>query len=68
MKKKFFRLSAAGLLFFQGLWRLAGVFLTWWSAAKEENTKRKERNGLNYLISGKIIPGMVMQEIGRAHV
>ena len=33
-----------------------------WSAAKEESTKRKERNGLNCLISGKIIPGMVMQE------
>ena len=32
------------------------------SCAKEESTKRKERNGLNYLISGKIIPGMVMQE------
>ena len=43
MKKKFFRLSATGLLFFQGLWRLAGAFLTWWSAAKGGEGKRKER-------------------------
>ena len=52
MKKKFFRLSATGLLFFlQGLWRLAGAFLTWWSAAKEGKEKER-RNGLNYLYTG----------------
>lgn len=42
MKKKFFRLSAAVLLFSRELWRLAGAFFTWWPAVKEGEGKRKE--------------------------
>ena len=61
MKKKLIKPFAI-LLAVLDHWRWDGVFLIWWSAAKEESTKRKERNGLNCLISGKIIPGMVMQE------
>lgn len=56
MKKKICKLSATVLLFSRELWRLAGAFLTWWSAAKEGEGKRKERNGLNYPIYGIIIP------------
>lgn len=56
MKKKICKLSATVLLFSRELWRLAGAFLTWWSAAKEREEKRKERNGLNYPISGIITP------------
>ena len=42
MKKKVFsRLSAAVLLFLLGnLWRLAGAFLTWWSAAKKGRAEK----------------------------
>ena len=44
MKKKICKLSAAVLLFFLGNYGvLAGAFLTWWSAAKEGEGKRKER-------------------------
>ena len=43
-------------LFFWDHWRWDGAFLTWWSAAKEGEGKRKERNGLNYPIYGIIIP------------
>ena len=45
----------------QEKFRLAGAFLTWWSASKEEEEKRKEKNGLNYLIYGIIIPETDMQ-------
>ena len=57
MKKKICQAVSSRIAFFlRELWRLAGAFLTWWSAAKEGEGKRKERNGLNYLIYGIIIP------------
>lgn len=56
MKKNFSGCQQQDCFFSQELWRLAGAFLTWWSAAKEGEGKRKERNGLNYLIYGIIIP------------
>ena len=43
MKKKFFPgCQQQDCFFSQGLWRLAGAFLTWWSAAKEGEGKRKK--------------------------
>lgn len=42
MKKKICKLSATVLLFSRELWRLAGAFLTWWSAAKEGKEKGKK--------------------------
>ena len=61
MKKKFVSCQQQYCFFSRELWRLAGAFLTWWSAAKEGEGKRKERNGLNYLIYGIIIPETDMQ-------
>lgn len=56
MKKKFFRLSAAGLLFFSGIMEIGWRFFNMVVCCKRGEGKRKERNGLNYPIYGIIIP------------
>ena len=56
-EEKIFQVVSSRIaFFFWDYWRWDGVFLTWWSAAKEGEGKRKERNGLNYPIYGIIIP------------
>ena len=56
MKKKICKLSAAVLLFFSGIMEIGWRFFNMVVSAKEGEGKRKERNGLNYLIYGIIIP------------
>ena len=60
MKKKFFRLSAAVLLFFSGIMEIGWRFFNMVVCCKRGGRK-KERNGLNYPIYGIIIPETDMQ-------
>jgi hypothetical protein len=61
MKKKLIKPFAILLAVFLGLLEVGWRFFNMVVCCKRGEHK-KERNGLNYLISGKIIPGMVMQE------
>ena len=56
MKKKFFRLLAAGLLFFSGIMEIGWRFFNMVVRCKRGGGKRKEKNGLNYPIYEIIIP------------
>ena len=55
MKKKICKLSAAVLLFFSGIMEIGWRFFNMVVCCKRGGRK-KERNGLNYLIYGIIIP------------
>jgi len=55
MKKKICKLSAAVLLFFLGIMEIGWRFFNMVVCCKRGGRK-KERNGLNYLIYGIIIP------------
>ena len=62
MKKKLIKPFAILLAVFLGLLEVGWRFFNMVVCCKRGEHKKEERNGLNYLISGKIIPGMVMQE------
>lgn len=55
MKKKICKLSATVLLFFSGIMEIGWRFFNMVVCCKREGRK-KERNGLNYPISGIITP------------
>ena len=52
MKKKFFRLSAAGLLFFSGIMEIGWRFFNMVVCCKRGGRKKERKNGLNYPIYG----------------
>ena len=60
MKKKIYKLSAVLLLFFSGVLEIGWRFFNMVVCCKR-GERKKERNGLNYPISGIITPETDMQ-------